>query len=181
MAERKHKASEEEQVPNPVINSSGANEDQLTKLQQEIEALKVKNAEYLDGLMRERADFSNYKKRVERDQAQNAQDAAGRIAKKYLPVLDDLERALKAKPHHGEGHTWSEGIELIYKKLQDILKSEGVNEIQAEGQPFDPTKHEALTQEVSDQHQSGEIIEVIQKGYMIGDRVIRPALVRVAQ
>jgi len=178
MTEKKHKTHSVE----PGEPQSGAELGQETaRLQAEVEAQTKKAAEYLDGLMRERADFANYKKRVERDQSQQMQDTTGRIVKKFLPVLDDMERAIKAKPHHGEGHHWAEGIELIYKKLQDILNAEGVQEILAEGQQFDPTKHEALTQEASDQHQSGEIIEVIQKGYMIGERVIRPALVRVAQ
>ncbi|MBA4420381.1 MAG: nucleotide exchange factor GrpE [Anaerolinea sp.] len=179
MTDKKHKTTLEEQTEQ--AKGKTENELMIEKMQKEIEELIIKNAEFLDGLQRERADFANYKKRVERDHVQSTQDTAGRIAKKYLPVLDDLERALKARPHHGEGHVWSQGVELIYKKLQSILESEGMSEIKAEGQPFDPTRHEALTQEVSDKHQSGEIIEVIQKGYMIGERVIRPALVRVAQ
>lgn len=182
MTDRRHKTLKTEEGKQETPAEMKAEADlKVEQLQKEVEELNRKNAEFLDGLQRERADFVNYKKRVERDQSQSAQDTAGRIAKKYLPVLDDLERALKARPHHGEGHVWSQGIELIYKKLQSILESEGVIEINADGQQFDPTRHEALTQEVSDKHQSGVIIEVIQKGYMIGERVIRPALVRVAQ
>jgi molecular chaperone GrpE len=181
MTEKKHKnvtdETPQDQGQNVPAGSAPAQDDLL----KEIENLKAKSAEYLDGLMRERADFANYRKRVERDSAQSAQDTTGRVAKKYLPVLDDLERALKTRPQEGEGQQWSLGVELIYKKLQDILKSEGVSEAPAEGMMFDPNRHEALSQEVSNTHQSGEIIEVIQKGYMIGERVIRPALVRVAQ
>lgn len=178
MTEKKHKIQQEE----PVEALPGNEMDEIVaKLEAEVEAQTKKATEYLDGLMRERADFLNYKKRVERDHLQSSQDSVGRIAKKYLPILDDMERALKTRPHHGEGHAWSEGIELIYKKLQGILESEGITEIKAEGEQFDPTRHEALTQEQSSAHESGQIIEVIQKGYLIGDRVLRPALVRIAQ
>jgi molecular chaperone GrpE len=181
MTERKHKTDTETAPPAPGQPIPADGTAAAADLRKEIETLQAKCAEYLDGLMRERADFSNFRKRVERDSAQSAQDTTGRVAKKYLPVLDDLERAMKTRPTEGEGQQWALGVEHIYKKLQDILKSEGVTEIPAEGQQFDPNRHEALSQEPSSTHQSGEIIEVIQKGFMIGDRVIRPALVRVAQ
>jgi len=183
MVEKKHKAerTNETNAGKEQIGKDVNLEDKVNSLQKDLEDLTQKSAEYFEGWQRERADFLNYKKRIERDQIQSSQDSVGRIAKKYLPVLDDLERALKAKPLHGEGHAWSEGIELIYKKLQGILESEGISEIKAEGEQFDPTRHEALTQEPSSAHESGQIIEVIQKGYLIGDRVLRPTLVRIAQ
>jgi len=181
MTEKRHKNETEETLQGQETNIPTGSTPMQDDLLKEIDLLKTKCAEYLDGLMRERADFANYRKRVERDSTQYAQDTTGRVAKKYLPVLDDLERALKTKASEGDGQQWSLGVELIYKKLQEILKSEGVSEIPADGMIFDPNRHEALSQEISSTHQSGEIIEVIQKGYMIGERVIRPALVRVAQ
>ncbi len=183
MVEKKHKAekSNESNAGKKQTVEEVNLEEKVNLLQKEIDDLNQKSAEYFEGWQRERADFLNYKKRIERDQIQSSQDSIGRIAKKYLPVMDDLERALKTRPPHGEGHAWSEGIELIYKKLQGILESEGISEIKAEGEQFDPTRHEALTQEPSSAHESGQIIEVIQKGYLIGDRILRPALVRIAQ
>lgn len=183
MVEKKHKEekpTETKKSEEQIVETINL-EEKVSLLQKEVQDLNQKSAEYFDGWQRERADFLNYKKRIERDQIQMSQDAVGRIAKKYLPILDDLERALKTSPQHGEGHAWSEGIKLIYKKLQGILESEGISEIKAEGEQFDPTRHEALTQEPSSAHESGQIIEVIQKGYLIGDRVLRPALVRIAQ
>lgn len=157
-------------------------------LQQEIEALRqqladqqAKAEEYLDGWQRARAEFANYKKRVEREQSQAYQMAAGSILKRYLEVLDDLERALKNRPKEGEGQAWANGIELIYNKLLAFLENEGVKQFQAEGQSFDPNYHEAVTSEDSDQHSSGQIIEVLQQGYLLGERVLRPAMVRVAR
>ena len=153
----------------------------ISALQNELAETQVKANEYLDGWQRARAEFTNYKKRVERDQAQTYQNAASNIHKRYLGIIDDLERALKNRPQDGEGAPWAEGIELIYRKMLASLESEGILPMDAEGMPFDPTLHEAIMSEESDQHESGQIIEVLQQGYMFGDKVLRPAVVRVAR
>jgi molecular chaperone GrpE len=154
----------------------------LETLRQELDAASAKAAENFDGWQRERADFLNYKKRIEREQAQAAQNMTGGIVKKYLVVLDDMERALKHAPEaNGDVLSWVNGIELIYRKLQNILEAEGVLRIDADGQFFDPNLHEAISHEDSPDHESGQVIEVLQQGYVLGDRVLRPALVRVAR
>jgi molecular chaperone GrpE len=154
----------------------------LNELQSQLDECSAKNAEFFDGWTRERADFVNYKKRIERDQVFQQQNMIINITKKYLPVLDDLDRAIKSKPTHGEGAKWAEGFDLIYRKLASALESEGIKEmVLTNGEPFDPNFQEALTHEDSSAFESGQIIEVIQKGYLIGDRVVRPALVRVAR
>jgi molecular chaperone GrpE len=150
-------------------------------LQQELEESRLKANEYREGWQRALADFSNYKKRVDRDQAQVYQNAAGTIIKRFIEVLDDLDRALKNRPQDGDGAVWANGIELIYRKLISILENEGVKAMNLQGQAFDPNLHEAITLEESADHESGQIIEVLQQGYMLGDRVLRPALVRVAK
>ncbi|HWQ47128.1 MAG TPA: nucleotide exchange factor GrpE, partial [Longilinea sp.] len=137
--------------------------------------------ENLDGWQRERADFQNFRKRVERDQDVNMQMITANVIKRFLPVVDDLDRAMKNCPTCDDAAAWTSGIQLIQRKLQMILDSEKVVEIVAEGQAFDPQFHEAISHEENADFESGQIIEVIQKGYMIGDRVIRPALVRVAR
>jgi len=152
----------------------------LDALQQELTECRSKSDEYLDGWQRARAEFTNYRKRVERDQALMQQTLTGSIVKRYLEIVDDLDRALKNRPQEGEGASWADGIELIYRKLINILESNGVT-IMPAGVMFDPNLHEAITSEDSDQHQSGEIIEVVQQGYLLSDRVLRPALVRVAR
>lgn len=153
----------------------------LTALQQEALEARSKANEYLEGWQRARAEFANYKKRVERDQSLAYQNAAGSILKRYLEVIDDMERALKNRPQSGEGVAWSEGVELIYRKLLNLLDSEGVKPMQTAGQVFDPTQHEAITLEDNPDYESGQIIEVVQQGYLLGERVLRPALVRVAK
>ena len=155
--------------------------EEYSALQGQAEKAQAESKEYLDGWQRERAEFTNYRRRMEREQAQATQNITGQIIKRYLVILVDLERALKTRPTEGDGAAWSAGVELIYRKLQSVLESEGVQRIPAEGQPFDPTQHEALMQEDSPNHKSGEVIEVLQQGYKIGDRVLRPALVRIAR
>ena len=150
-------------------------------LLQDMEQSRQKAQEYFDGWQRERADFLNYKKRLERDQEQRNNNFTLNLIKKYLVILDDLDRALKTRPTHGDGAAWSAGVELIYRKLQNYLEMEGVRPFPTDQKTFDPTLHEAISHEASPDHESGEIIEVVQQGYMLGDRVLRPALVRVAQ
>ena len=153
----------------------------VAELQDELANTKARAEEYLEGWQRARAEFANYKKRVERDQTQAYQNAAGSILKRYIEIVDDLERALKNRPQEGEGAAWSSGIELIYRKLVSILESEGVVRMDPQGKEFDPNLHEAITSEENDEYESGQIIEVLQPGYMLGDRVLRPAMVRVAR
>lgn len=167
-----------EQVPSDEIE---AIEKTFEELQSEIGALRAQTDEYLDGWQRSRAEFANYKKRVEREKEEMRAQVTGEILTHYLGVIDDLERALKDRPVESESNAWAEGIELIYIKLKAILESEGVEPIVAEGKIFDPNFHEAVTYEENDDHRDGEVIEVIQRGYILGDRVLRPAMVRVAK
>lgn len=174
-----------EEATEAMVEESASPEEaiarEMERLRQELVTVQAKANEYLDGWQRARAEFANYKKRIEKEQAQVYQNAAGAIIKRYLGIVDDLERALKNRPTDGDGAAWAEGIELIYRKLLGILESEGVKPMQVEGQFFDPNLHEAILTEDSAQHESGQITEVLQQGYMLGDKVLRPAMVRVAR
>jgi molecular chaperone GrpE len=154
-------------------------------LQKELDAAKAQGAEYLEGWQRARADFANYKRRVEKEQSEAYQNAASRVIGRFVDVLDDFDRAVQDRPADDGDATalaqWAAGVSLIQRKLQNILDAEGVERIPADGQSFDPALHEAVTHEDSDQHQPGQVIGVLRQGYRIGDRVIRPALVRVAR
>jgi molecular chaperone GrpE len=154
---------------------------EFSELQNKIEQAEQKSKEYFDGWQRERADFNNYRRRIERENTQLQQNLTGQVLKKYLVVVDDLARALKARPMQGDGAAWSEGVELIFRKMNMILEAEGVKAIPLDNGVFDPSLHEAISHEDSPDHQSGQIIEVVQQGYFIGDRILRPALVRVAR
>ena len=154
---------------------------EVETLREEIGVLQQQSEEYLDGWQRERAEFANYKKRKDRESQQLKHNITGNIIRKYLEILDDLERALQNRPADGEGEIWAEGIELVYRKFQAALESEGVVPMQVEGQQFDPNQHEAISQEPNEDFESGQIIEVVRNGYWIGERLLRPATVRVAQ
>jgi molecular chaperone GrpE len=145
---------------------------------QQLKDAEAKIVEYKDGWARSQAEFQNFRKRVERDNESFKVSTKGDIIKKVLPVLDDLERAMLNRP---ADDAWANGIELVMRKFQNILDMEGVTQIEAKGAAFDPNYHEAISHEPSEEVESGHVIEVIQNGYMIGERVIRPALVRVAQ
>ena len=164
----------EDQVVDPEL------EEQVATLKTALEEMDIKAEEYLDGWQRARAEFANYKKRVLRENMDIRQVARGEVIKLYLDIADDLERALQEKPEIGEVETWAEGIEIIFQKLRGRLESEGIKPMNPLGKEFDPNIHEALMKEESEEFESGQIIEVMQEGYWIGDKVLRPALVRVA-
>ncbi len=147
-------------------------------LKQQLAEAQSKASVYKDSWLRSQAEFQNYRKRIERDNELTYISLKGDIVKKILPVLDDLERALQNRV---PGDAWANGIELVARKFQNILESEGIKKIEAIGMEFDPNFHEAISHEPADGMQSGHVIGVVQNGYMIGERVIRPALVRVAQ
>jgi len=148
---------------------------------EEIENLNSKVKEYTEGWQRERADFTNYRNRILRDQDAMKKDITTDVVRKYLAVNDDIELALKNASQNEEIKSWVEGIQLIYQKLQNILESEGVQRIPAENETFDPNRHEAIATEENPLFESGRVIEIIQQGYTIGDRVIRPARVKIAK
>lgn len=183
MAQEKEKEKQEE-LNEERATGEGMPEvnEQLTAemeaLKSQLAEMKTKVAESQDGWQRSLADFQNYKRRVDRDNEMLRVSMKGELIKKVLPVLDDLERAMQNRP---ADNSWANGIELIIRKYQNILDSEGVKRIDAKGAAFDPTFHEAISHEPSTEVESGYVIDVVQNGYMIGERVIRPALVRVAQ
>ncbi len=155
--------------------------DETAALRQELDKAKAQAAEYLDGWQRARAELSNAKKRMDRELAEARENANARLIMRLLPVLDDFDRAVQTLPPHLLDLTWVEGILLIQRKLNLILEAEGVKTIEAEGKPFDPTYHEAIGEEAGSDHPEGTVAAVVQKGYMLGERVLRPALVRVAK
>jgi molecular chaperone GrpE len=155
-----------------------------TELQTELEELRARvgeleseRDEHLATLQRVAADFDNYRKRAQRDQESLVARAGERLVKELLPVLDDLERALEAANAH-EGAKLEEGVALVHRALRAALEREGLHEIDTDGQ-FDPHRHEALLSQPSDADE-GFVIQVLQKGYSLGDRVLRPARVVVA-
>ena len=131
---------------------------------------------YLENWRRAEADFENYKRRIEQERAESAKFAGMSLILNILPVVDDLERAFKSIPEKLAHLTWTEGIRLIHRKLQATLEAQGVTEIKALGETFDPSVHEAVGQTAGEE---GKVIEEAQRGYKLHGRVIRPAFVIV--
>ena len=152
-------------------------EERELTLEEQVAALEAERDEHLNDLKRVAAEFENYRKRVLRDQESLVARAHERLVKELLPVLDDLSRALQAAEEHQEA-TLEEGVRLVHRELADALEREGLAEIETAG-VFDPHVHEALLSQPSDK-QEGSVLEVVQKGYRLGDRVLRPARVVIA-
>jgi molecular chaperone GrpE len=149
------------------------------ELESELVEARRRAEEYLNDLRRVAADFDNYRKRVARDSEAQAQRASESIVAELLPVLDNLERALDASEHHEEAQV-AEGVSRVHTQLADILRRRGIEEIEAEpGTPFDPHMHEALSNQPSE-HPDGTIAAVWQRGYRLGDRIVRAARVVVS-
>jgi molecular chaperone GrpE len=123
----------------------------------------------------------NYKKRIERENAQLRNTITGEVIKKYLVIMDDLDLAMNHRPTCNEGSVWAEGIELIVRKLQTVIDGEGIERINQNKVQFDPSLHEAISNEDNPEFASGEVIEVVRQGYKLGERILRPAMVRVAR
>ncbi|HEX4747884.1 MAG TPA: nucleotide exchange factor GrpE [Gaiellaceae bacterium] len=135
--------------------------------------------EYLELAQRVQADFENYRKRAVRDQERLVAHAHERLVRELLPILDDLERALEAAEQHEEAKL-VEGVKLVEQSLRAALRKEGLHEIETDGQ-FDPHVHEALLTQPGNGAEPGSVLEVLQRGYRVGDRVVRPAKVIVAE
>jgi len=181
MTKRKDETTPQQAEDQPVDGSTATSvadlNEEVAALTAQLAEAQAKAQEYLEAVQRERADFTNYRRRAELERDQSGRWTSGEMIKKFLPVLDDLERALAHRP---SDNTWADGVDLVYRKFQSLLDKEGITTIDATGKPFDPNLHEAIMQEPSDEHESGTVIAVLQQGYMLGERVLRPALVKVA-
>jgi molecular chaperone GrpE len=143
--------------------------------------LQRQRDDFYDRLLRKTAEFENYRKRVERDRQSMAESAAADLVRDLLPLVDDLERALKADPGAEGAGGYRRGVELIHRQLLDILRRRGVKPIEALGADFDPHFHEAVAYEPAEGRREGEIIEEFGRGYMLGERLLRPSMVKVAK
>jgi molecular chaperone GrpE len=149
-----------------------AQTDPLEELRREKDALH-------DRLLRTAAEFDNYRKRVDRERRELADYMKADVLAEILPILDNFERALQAPS--AEGEPLRKGVELIHKQMLDFLRKRGVTPIEALGADFDPNFHQAVIHETSPSHREGEVIEELQRGYMLGDKLLRPAMVKVAK
>ena len=145
-----------------------------------LKALQKERDAYKEQFLRAVADFDNYRKRIERERREFSEYAASDVLLELLPIIDNFERALQA-PAAGDTESFKRGIELIHKQMLELLRKRGVTRIDAQGADFDPNVHQAVIHEPSEEHREGEVMEELQRGYKLGDRLLRPAMVKVAK
>lgn len=171
---------EDELAGDAAANGEAVVETAEPTLEEQLAAAEAEAAKNLDGWQRSQAELVNARKRFERQQADTRLRAKIELAQKLLPVIDDYDRAIDNVPEAIANDGWFAGIELVQRKLMGTLENLGVTPIDVVGQEFDPNWHEALLQEESDEYDSGIVIRELQKGYKLGERVVRPSLVAVA-
>ena len=176
---------EAEAQPQGSETSGGPATAELIATRSELKRVEAENAELKDKLARRQADFENYRKRVERERSETYNRVVADVAAKLLPVSDNLKRALEAESsveaaESDEFRHFLSGVDLIWKQLNGVLEALGVKPIPAVGEPFDPHVHEAVVTEATDEYEPDTVIQEIVAGYRLGDKLIRPALVKVA-
>lgn len=146
----------------------------------ELEKLRAENEEYQQRLLRTQADFDNFRRRTVKEKEELGKYASAKLITELLPVIDNFERALSSAGESTDASSYTKGVEMIFRQLEGVLKAEGLTPMEAEGQPFNPEFHQAIMQVESDEHEEGVVVEVVQKGYLLKDKVLRPAMVKVS-
>jgi molecular chaperone GrpE len=178
MAERTTPSPEAAAPEPPAVASAG--DGQARELQERLQAVEEERDKFRDLYQRARADFDNYQKRSQRDQAQERRFAHGGLALDLLPVIDNFDRATAAAKQAGETGPLVQGVAMVQAQLLDLLRRHGITPIEAVGRPFDPNLHQAVMQQPTAEQLPGTVLQVLEKGFMIHDRVLRPARVVVA-
>jgi molecular chaperone GrpE len=175
-------ADSDEQADEPVDEvAEPAELDPVAKLQAQVDALTAEKGSLYDKLLRGQAEFENYRRRTERERAELYEHGREDVLLQFLPVVDNFERALSSlETSEGDAEALRHGVELIHKQFKDALSKLGLEPVEAVGQTFDPHVHEAVTTEATDKHKENTVIQEFQRGYKIGDRLLRPAKVKVA-
>ena len=152
-----------------------------SETEETLDDIRHERNEYRDLLLRKTAEFDNYRKRTDREREKIHQTAAFNLIQQLLPLVDDLERALAAEVYEGAVKAYRDGVELIHRQLLDTLTKRGVTPIECKDLDFDPHYHQAVAHERSEEHHEGQIIDEVRRGYMIGDRLLRATMVKVAK
>ncbi|WP_462412270.1 nucleotide exchange factor GrpE [Neobacillus sp. Marseille-QA0830] len=162
-------------------NQEAAQTDAIQELQEQIQALNQKLEEAENRNLRLQADFDNFRRRTRLDQEASEKYRAQKLVTDLLPAMDNFERALQIEADNEQAKSLLQGMEMVYRSLADALKKEGVESIEAVGKEFNPHQHQAVMQGEDPNYGSNVVIEEFQKGYLLKDRVIRPAMVKVNQ
>lgn len=146
-----------------------------------ISALQQQSDDNHNRYLRAQADFDNFRRRTVKEKEELTQYASLKVVSQLLPVLDNFQRALLTSNEAVEGGAFAKGIDMIYRQLFQVLEAEGLKQMEVVGQPFDPERHQAVMQVESDEYAEGIVVEAIQSGYVLKDKIIRPAMVKVSQ
>lgn len=181
MSEETKDNTDETKVEESSSENASTTDLELDNLRQELAAKELEAKTNYDRFLRQVAELDNVKKRSAREREEISRFANEALIKDLLPVVDNLERAVAHASGGGNGKPLVEGVEMVLKGLLDVLAKHGVTQISAVGQPFDPSKHEAMAQVESESHEPNSVVEELHKGYTLRDRLLRPALVSVAK
>lgn len=177
-------AAQEPQDTQDAAGGEGAaeavNEANNADVTAELEKLRAENEEFQQRLLRAQADFDNFRRRTVKEKEELGKYASAKLITELLPVIDNFERALNTTGDISDATSYVKGVEMIFRQLEGVLKAEGLTPMEAEGQPFNPEFHQAIMQVESEEHEEGIVVEVVQKGYMLKDKVLRPAMVKVS-
>jgi molecular chaperone GrpE len=170
-------------IPDPLDETAAAalETPEDVRAPEEVSRLEQERDELKDLLLRKTAEFDNYRKRTDRERRSLSETIAAGVLEELLPLVDDLERALKVEDAGEGAEAYRRGVELILKQLEEILRKRGVTPIEALGADFDPYYHQAVSHEPAEGRREGEIIEEFRRGYMLGDRLLRASMVKVAK
>ncbi|WP_366294630.1 nucleotide exchange factor GrpE [Paenibacillus sp. AN1007] len=166
------------------VNEAAAAEAQAEEItdqeQAELARLKTEAEENQQRFVRAQADFDNFRRRTQKEKEELAKYASMKLVTELVPVLDNFERAMATVPEGTETESFAKGIQMILRQLETVLTNEGLTAMEAVGQPFNPEFHQAIMQVESEEHEEGIVVEEVQKGYMLKDKVLRPAMVKVS-
>lgn len=165
-------------IPEEDVQEQAAG-DQDQALEAETEKLKAEIEEHKQRLLRTQADYDNFRRRTVKEKEELGKYASAKLITELLPVIDNFERALGSVSDVPEAASYAKGVEMIFRQLEGILKAEGLTPMEAVGTPFNPEYHQAIMQVESDEYEEGDVVEEVQKGYMLKDKVLRPAMVKV--
>ncbi|WP_163537798.1 nucleotide exchange factor GrpE [Gracilibacillus sp. YIM 98692] len=175
---------EEEVIDNvdqELVTEESSNDEGSEVNQEQIKQLQAEKDELQDRLLRVQAEYDNFRKRTKKEKEADLKYKSQSIVTEILPVLDNFERALQVQIEDEAAKSVVEGLEMVYRQLKTVLENEGVKEIETENQTFDPHLHQAVMQVEKEGYESNQIVETLQKGYQLKDKVIRPAMVKVNQ
>ncbi|MFC7393295.1 nucleotide exchange factor GrpE [Scopulibacillus cellulosilyticus] len=174
-----NKEAEDSAPAEEQTGQSEVNEETLRNKEEEIKKLQEEQDELKNRLLRVQADYENYKRRTNEEKIKERKFRAQSLVEEILPVLDNFKRALDVQIESEEAKSLKQGMDMVYRQLTDAMEKEGVKEIEAVGKPFDPHLHQAVMQVENDEYEPNTVVEVLQAGYSLNDRVVRPAMVKV--